>query len=129
LSLFPGFIQEPSTGGTATSSRQQFREFTIGGTISPNDPFNINTGVWDTAGAQSVFASYGTLVMPTSATDFRDDTRIRVWLNGISQSKGANAGDNRDCYYISTVPPKIAFNVRLRVSNYVKIESPSAYPA
>lgn len=124
----PTWTQLNGAGGGVTTTRAQFREYDISAPLpAANEPFNINTGVWDVAGAQSTFASYGTLVMPATAAAFRDDTRFEVLRNGVLQSKGATAGDARDVYPVSTTPPKIAFNLILKPNDEVKIMSPSTY--
>ena len=128
---FQPFITEPGdgSGGGAEPNRLQFREIDITGTSpSADDAFNINTAVWDTAGSQTVFASFGTLIMPSSGAAFRDDTRIRILRNGVYQSKGASGADDRDVYFVSTSPPKIAFEQKLKSGkDIIQIFSPSSY--
>ena len=116
------FIEEP------VNLRQQFREFDISApTPGSNDPFNINTATFDAAGAFSIFASFVTLLMPETDVDFRDDTRIQVYRNGVNQSKGVGPADNRDVYFVSVNPPKIAFESSLQNGDIIQVVSPDCY--
>ncbi len=126
---FPLSEFDDDTEAAIAASRRQFREIDIIGTDpDANDPFNINTGVFDTAGAQTVFASFGTLIMPVSGAAFRDDSRIQILRNGVYQSKGASGVDNRDVYFVSTSPPKVAFEVKLKTGkDIIQIFSTSSY--
>lgn len=111
--------------------RQPFREFDITGPgpgnqgPSANDPFNVQTGTFTGGGAQTVFATFGTPVVPPTGAQFRDDERIKVWRNGNLQSKGASAADNRDVYFVSST--QLAFETNLRIGEIITIESLEAF--
>ena len=116
------FIFASVVGGI---QRRQFREIDITGT-SPAalDPFDINTGVFDTAGGQTVANTFGTLVMPANAANFAADTRITILRNGVYQSKGVG----RDVEFVSTSPPKIRFALKLKTGkDTIQIFSPTIY--
>lgn len=116
------FIFASVTGGI---QRRQFREIDITGTApAALDPFDINTGIFDAAGAQTVANTFGTLVMPVNAANFAVDTRITILRNGIYQSKGVG----RDVEFVSTSPPKIRFINKLKTGkDTVQIFSPTIY--
>lgn len=121
-----------SPGGSVADSGEQapklpFIEFDISSTPRPlaNDPFTITTGVFTTAGAQTVVSSDGTVALPSSGADFRDDSRIKVYRNGVLQSKGQNAAANRDVYWVSST--QLAFERRLWLIDTIKIVTPESY--
>jgi hypothetical protein len=110
----------------ATAIKLPFREIDIDGTLpAANDPMVITTGVFTTAGAQTVFSSFDTPALPATGIGFRDDPRIKVWLNGSKLSKGASAGDNRDVYWVSAT--QIAFEDKLKDGDVVHLESPASF--
>jgi len=113
-----------TSGGIAI--KLPFREFDITGTLpAANDPMNITTGTFTTAGAQTLFSSFGTPALPATGAAFRDDPRIKFWLNGQKLSKGASAGDNRDVYWVSAT--QVAFEEKLKLTNIIHLEAPGAY--
>jgi len=103
-----------------------FREIDITGTKpAANDPMTITTGTFTTAGAQTVASSFGTPALPATGAAFRDDPRIKGWLNGAKFSKGASAGENRDFYWVSAT--QIAFEEKLKNTDIFYLESPSSF--
>lgn len=111
----------------ATIIKIPFREIDITGTTpAANDPMTITTGTFVTAGAQTVAATYGTPALPVSGAAFRDDPRIKIWINGLLASKGTQASDNRDVYWISAT--QVAFEEQLKTNKtVVYIEAPASY--
>lgn len=106
--------------------RLPFREIDItSATVNANDPLNVTTGAFTTAGAQSVFATFGTPALPTTGAEFRDDNRIKIYRNGNLQSKGASASDNRDVYWVSTT--QFAFETIVRINEVITWEMPASY--
>lgn len=130
-SLNRGFTLGGSAPATVDAGavivRPQHREFDITGTTPlADDPMNVNTGSFTTAGAQTTFSSFGTCALPASGADFRDDARVKIWRNGVLQSKGAGAGDNRDVYWVSAT--QIAFEDKLTTGkNVIRIETPASF--
>lgn len=117
----PGLI-DPSTG----AGRLPIRVIDItSGPASADDPLNIQTGAFTTAGAQTLYASFGTPALPAAGADFRDDSRIKIWRNGQLQNKGAASGDNRDLYWVSTT--QIAFESTIRPNEVIIVESPASF--
>jgi len=109
----------------ATILKVPFREIDITGTApAANDPMTITTGTFVTAGAQTVAATYGTPALPASGAAFRDDPRIKIWISGILASKGTQASDDRDVYWISTT--QVAFEDKLKDA-VIYIEAPASY--
>lgn len=124
--LAPDVIAAINAGGSGGVTRLPRRGFAIGTPPAANDPMDINTGTFNTAGAQATISGYGTLALPATAVQFRDDNRVRVWLDGQVQIKGANPGDpNTDVYMVS--PTKIAFNSRIYAKSVIEIETLTAF--
>ncbi len=130
-SLNKGFTLGASAPAVVDSGavlvRPQHREIDIDGTTpAANDPMNVTTGTFTTAGVQTVFSTFGTTALPASGADFRDDARVKVWRNGVLQSKGAAAGDDRDAYWVSAT--QIAFEDKLSTGkNIIRIETPESF--
>lgn len=104
--------------------RLPWREYDIsapGAILGPaaNDPVNVTTGVFTTAGAQTGVASFGTPALPANGNDFRDDNRIKIWRNGVLQSK------QQDVIWVSTT--QFYFAKRLFVGERTSWEMPSSY--
>ncbi len=104
-------------------ARLPFRHFdvTIGGGVAALDPLQIQTGVFTTAGATTVFASFGTPILPTTADQFRDDNRVKIWRNGNFQSKGTG----KDVQFVSTT--QLSFTKKVKNGDEIVIESPSSF--
>jgi len=112
--------------GSGTIAKVPFREIDITGTKpAANDPMVVTTGTFTTAGAQTVASSFGTPALPATGAAFRDDPRIKGWLNGAKLSKGASAGENRDFYWVSAT--QIAFEEKLKNTDIFYLESPSSF--
>lgn len=110
--------------------RLPFRAYDIsapGAILGPaaNDQVNVTTGVFTTAGAQTNDATFGTPALPATGAQFRDDNRIKIWRNGVLQSKGEDAAANRRVYWISTT--QMAFERRLFIGEAISWEMPSDY--
>jgi hypothetical protein len=124
--IMSGVDALPDAIGPSTADlRLPFRHFDLVGAIAALDPLNIQTGVFTTAGAQTVFASFGTPILPATGAAFRDDSRVKVWRNGNLQSKGAVAGDSKDIHWISTT--QIAFKRVLNPTEEIVLESPASF--
>lgn len=110
----------------ATVPKLPFIEIEITGT-KPNadDPFTITTGTFTTAGAQTVVSSDQTVALPASGADFRDDSRVEVYRNGVLQSKGQNAAANRDVYWVSAT--QLAFETKLKTGDVIYIRTPASF--
>jgi len=120
LSDMPPDIVDPSQ----TPIRLPWREYLITSTsITAGDPFNVTTGTFTGAGAQTSNSSFGTPALPATGAEFRDDNRAKFWRNGQLQQKSATAG--ADVYWISTT--QAAFNVKLRKNDIIAWETPGAY--
>ena len=110
--------------------RITWREYDItapGAVLGPaaNDPVNVTSGVFTGAGAQTLVATFGTPALPANGTDFTEDERIKIWRNGQLQSKGVNAGANRQVYWISAT--QFAFERRLFIGESIRWEMPPTY--
>lgn len=116
----------PFVDSSGASAAQPFREIQITGT-KPNadDSFDINSGTFTTAGAQTVVSSNGTCALPATGAAFRDDPRIKVFRNGVLQSKGASGAANRDVYWVSTT--QLAFETKLKKDEVIYIETLASY--
>ena len=115
-------LPDTVTPGAGTAARLPFRHIDItAGPASALDPLNIQTGVFTTAGAQTVFASYSTPILPTTANNFRDDNRVKVWRNGNLQSKGTS----KDVQWVSTT--QLAFTKVVKNNDEIVIESPASF--
>jgi hypothetical protein len=102
--------------------RLPFRHIDVtAGPAAANDPLNIQTGVFTTAGAQTIFASFSTPVLPASANDFRDDARAKVWRNGNLQSKGTG----KDVQWVSQT--QLSFKEIVKPNDEIVIESPASF--
>ena len=113
---------------TQTLLKVPFREIDITSVTNPaaGDAMVITTGVFTTAGAQTVAAQFDTPALPASGADFVSDPRIKVFVNGTKVSKGVNLAATRDCYWVSAT--QLAFNEKLiRDKTVIYIEAPSAY--
>jgi len=106
----------------STIPRRPFRHIDVtSGPASTGDPLNIQTGAFTTAGAQTVFASFGTPILPATAAQFRDDERVVIIRNGNTQSKGAG----KDVQYVSTT--QISFAKTVKPNDEIVIISPSSF--
>lgn len=125
--LISGVDSLPDAIGPGLSPiRLPWREIDItSATVAANDPLNVTTGAFTTAGPQTVFSTYGTPALPAAGASFRDDNRIKVWRNGNLQSKGASASDNRDVYWISAT--QMAFETVIRIGEIISWEAPASY--
>jgi len=109
-----------STAGTAV--RLPFRHFDVGaGGATAGDPLNVQTGVFTTAGATAVFSTYSTPILPTTANEFRDDNRVKVWRNGNLQSKGTG----KDIQWVSTT--QLSFTKKVKRGDEIVVESPASF--
>lgn len=109
-------------GPESTAFRLPHRHIDVTGTLpAANDPLNIQTGVFTTAGAQTIFSTFGTPALPSTANDFRDDTRVKVFRNGNLQSKGVG----KEVQWVSTT--QLSFAVALKAGDEIYIESPSTF--
>jgi len=112
----------------AAIPRLPWREYDCPGSgifATPNDPVNVTTGVFTTAGASTNVATYGTPALPSTGALFIADNRIKVWRNGTLQSKGVSAAVNRDVYWISST--QMAFEKRLFAGEVLSWEMPASY--
>ena len=110
----------------AVVTKLPFREIDITGTLpAADDPMTVTTGTFVTAGAQTVFSSFGTPALPATGAAFRDDPRVKIWLNGQKMSKGASGADNRDVYFVSAT--QFSFEDKLKNGDVVHLESPSSF--
>ncbi len=115
------------SAGGGVASQLPFNEFDVSSSPRPsaNDPFTITTGSFDTAGAQTPVSSDGTVILPVSGALFISDSRIKIYRNGVLQSKGADSAANRDIYWVSTT--KLAFEVKLRVKDSIVVVTPESF--
>jgi len=98
----------------------------ITGTVPvANDPMNVNTGVFVTAGAQTVLEPGGSLLLPPNTTLFQDDARVKVFRNGVWQTKGPVAGADTLVYWVSTTT--LAFKFSLKKNDVIYIQTPESY--
>jgi len=112
--------------GAGASARRPFIEVDVlTALITPGDVFDIQTGEFSVAGVQTPYSSFDTPVLPVSGSEFRDDTRVQAWLNGVLLSKGAGVGDGRDVYYVSA--SSVAFAMKLRKGDLIRVESLTAF--
>jgi len=112
--------------GAGASARKPFIEVDVlTALIPPGDVFDIQTGSFSVAGAQALYSSFGTPVLPVSGSEFRDDTRVQMWLNGVVLSKSAGLGGGRDVYYVST--SSVAFEMKIRKGDLIRVESLTAF--
>lgn len=111
-------------GGTPTAL--PFIEVDItAGNPAANDPMHVQTGTFDTAGAQTVASISGLPLLPATGALFVGDSRIKVFIDGIKASKGVNSTANRDVYWVSTT--KLAFEEKLKnTKSLIYIEAPSS---
>jgi hypothetical protein len=116
-----GKLPDEISPGESNVPRLPFRHFDVGGLVLATDPLNIQSGVFVTAGATAVFATYGTPILPSSAAEFRDDARVKIWRNGNLQSKGTG----KDVVYVG--PTQISFSKNLKPGDEIVIESPSVF--
>ena len=108
-----------STDGTAV--RLPFRHFDVTANAAASESFNIQTGVFSGTGTSTVFASYGTPTLPTTANEFRDDSRVKIWRNGNLQSKGAG----KDVQWVSTT--QLSFSKKVKNGDEIVIESLASF--
>ena len=90
-----------------------------------DDPFSINTGAFDTAGAQTVIETGGTLLLPATEADFLDNGFIKIFRNGVHQAKGTSIGVDTLVYWVNTTQVAFAFN--LKKNDLIYIETPESY--
>lgn len=114
---------DASTGGGVPLSSITIK---ITGTVpAANDPVNINTGIFVTAGAQTVLEPGGALLLPANGILFNDDARIKVFRNGVLQTKGLLAGADTLVYWIST--STLAFTFKLKKNDIIFIQTPESF--
>jgi len=89
------------------------------------DPMNVNTGIFVTAGAQTVLEPGGSLLLPPNTTLFQDDARVRIFRNGVNQNKGPIAGADTLVYWVSTTT--LAFTFKLKKNDIILVETPESY--
>lgn len=104
--------------------RLPWREYQIsapGPILGPaaTDPVNVTSGTFTTAGAQTGIATFGTPALPTTAAEFRDDNRVKIWRNGVLQSK------EDQVVWVSTT--QFYFARRLFINERISWEMPSTY--
>lgn len=105
----------------ASAVRLPFRQFNVTANAAAGETFNVQTGVFSGTGASTIFASYSTPVMPSTAVQFRDDSRAKIWRNGVLQAKGAG----EDVTWVSTT--QISFTKKVKIGDRIQVESPSAF--
>jgi hypothetical protein len=120
-SLLGGALPDIIDPGS-TVARLPFRHIDVtAGPALAGDPLNIQTGIFSTAGAQTVFASFGTPILPTTAAEFRDDERVKVFRNGNFQSKGTG----KDVQWVSTT--QLSFSKTVKSGDEIVIISPASF--
>lgn len=120
-------VQPPGTTGVPnqTSSFPKraralipFRQINItSGPAQVGDSFDIQTGVFDIAGAQTIVAGFGLPILPDNEADFINDNRVKIWRNGNLQSKGPGA----DVEYVSET--QISFTAVIKPFDEILVES------
>lgn len=118
--LSGGELPDIIDSGSGTA-RMPFRHFDVTVAAAAGETFNIQTGVFSGTGVSTVFASYSTPVLPSTAAQFRDDNRTKVWRNGVLQSKGSG----KDITWVSTT--QIAFTDKVKVADQIVVESLAAF--
>ena len=118
------YIDASSGGGTGVPLSTITIKIT-GTAPNASDPVNINTGIFVTAGAQTVLEPGGALLLPANATLFNDDARVQVFRNGVWQTKGASGGADTLAYWVST--STLAFTFKLKKNDIVYIQTPESY--
>jgi len=108
-------------GPSSTAVRLPFRHFDVTSPVAASDPLHVQTGVFTTAGATTVFATFGTPVLPASAAEFRDDERVKVYRNGNLQSKGTG----KDVVWVSAT--QLAFSKKVKNGDEIVIISPATF--
>lgn len=106
---------------TANVVRLPFRHFDVTSNAAAGETFNVQTGVFSGTGASTVFATYGTPVLQSTAALFRDDNRTKIWRNGVLQSKGTG----KDVQWVSAT--QISFTKVVKVNDQIVIESPATF--
>lgn len=108
---------------SSTVARRPFRQFNVAipGGAAAGDPLNVQTGVFSTAGATVVFASFGTPVLPASANEFRDDERCVIVRNGNVQTKGPG----EDVQWVS--PTQLSFSKAVKNNDKITITSLASF--
>lgn len=101
--------------------RLPFRQFNVTADAAAGETFNVQTGVFSGTGTTTVFASYGTTLAPSNAANFRDDSRCKIWRNGVLQAKGAG----EDVTWVSTT--QVSFTKKVKATDRIQVETPSAY--
>lgn len=112
----------PDAVGPGTSPiRLPFRHFDVTADAAAGESMNVQTGVFSGTGTSSVFASFGTPVLPATAAEFRDDERVRVWRNGNLQSKGSG----KEVSYLSTT--QLVWREKVKTDDEIVIASPASF--
>lgn len=101
--------------------RLPFRHFDVTNQSAAGETFNIQTGVYSGTGTSSVFATFGTPVLPTTAAEFRDDNRVKIWRNGNLQSKGAG----KEVQYVSQT--QLIWREKTKAGDEIVVEAPASY--
>jgi hypothetical protein len=59
--------------------------------------------------------------MPPTSAQFRDDSRAKIWRNGVLQAKGAA----EDVTWVSAT--QISFTAKVKIGDRIQIESLAAF--
>jgi len=118
--LSGGQLPDIIDSGSGTS-RLPFRQFNVTANAAAGETLNVQTGVFSGSGTSTVFASYGTPVTPSTSAQFRDDSRCKVWRNGVLQAKGAA----EDVTWVSAT--QISFVKVVKTNDRIQIESLAAF--
>jgi len=105
----------------STIARLPFRHFDVTANAAAAETFNVQTGVFSGTGTSTVFASFNTPILPTTAAAFRDDSRVKIWRNGNLQGKGVG----QDVQWISTTTT--SFAQKVKVDDVIVVESPASF--
>jgi len=106
---------------TSVVTRLPFRQFNVTAQAAAAETFNVQTGVFSGTGTTTTFASFGTPITPSTAAEFRDDSRCKIWRNGVLQAKGAG----EDVTWVSTT--QVSFTTKVKSGDRIQIESPASF--
>jgi hypothetical protein len=118
--LSGGQLPDIIDGGSGTT-RLPYRQFNVITAAPAAAVLNVQTGGFTPSGATTTFASFGTPVMPPSAAQFRDDSRCKIWRNGVLQAKGPA----EDVTWVSAT--QVSFVKSIKVNDRIQIESPATF--
>jgi hypothetical protein len=105
----------------STVARLPWRQFNVTADAAAAETFNVQTGVFSGTGTTTTFSSFGTPVTPSTAVEFRDDARCKIWRNGVLQAKGAG----EDVTWVSTT--QVSFTDKVKTGDRIQIESPATF--